>query len=286
MAELQFRGLDGIRLAASGFGREQHPVVLFLHGGGQTRHSWKRSAQMVAEAGYYAITLDGRGHGDSAWCPHGQYQLNHFLGDLRCISNSLGRAVHLVGASLGGLTSLLLASEAQEKRVRSLVLVDVAATVQKAGVDRVIAFMEQYPDGFDSLEAVSQAIGTYLPHRRGPKQKENLHRVVRQRENGRYYWHWDPAFLTGKGKPEREKGAEQVRRRLEDAARGTTVPVLLLRGAMSDVVSKEDVEYFQSLVPQAESLDVSAAGHMVAGDQNDRFSEFLIDFIKRQSERA
>ena len=88
VTEVGFKGVDGLRLAGDRFapeGRaepsEEGPSVVFLHGGGQTRHSWGGTARQVAARGLTAYTLDARGHGDSDWAPDGDYRLVRFAGE-------------------------------------------------------------------------------------------------------------------------------------------------------------------------------------------------------------
>jgi len=101
----------GIDLAADLYGDETDPPVLFLHGGGQTRHAWGTAAASVAGSGRFAISIDLRGHGHSHWSPDGVYDFGRFGGDVRTIASSLGRPPVLVGASLGGLSSLVAIGE-------------------------------------------------------------------------------------------------------------------------------------------------------------------------------
>jgi pimeloyl-ACP methyl ester carboxylesterase len=67
--------------------------------------------------------------------------------------------------------------------------------------------------------------------------------------------------------------------RLAAAARNLRVPTLLVRGRMSDLVSEEAARDFLELVPHARFADVSGAGHMVAGDRNDVFSDAVVEFL-------
>ncbi|HEX5065997.1 MAG TPA: alpha/beta fold hydrolase, partial [Myxococcota bacterium] len=83
---LSFRGADGVSLRADARGDASAPPVLFLHGGGQTRHAWGGSAAALARDGRYAITLDLRGHGESDWATgDAPYRLERFAADLRAV---------------------------------------------------------------------------------------------------------------------------------------------------------------------------------------------------------
>jgi pimeloyl-ACP methyl ester carboxylesterase len=66
---------------------------------------------------------------------------------------------------------------------------------------------------------------------------------------------------------------------LVDGARRVSAPTLLVRGLLSDIVSEGTVKDFLTLVPHAQTVDVSGAGHMVAGDNNDAFSTAVVDFL-------
>ena len=104
---LEFEGEDGIILAADAWGDPSHPPVILSHGGGQTRHSWGGTAQVLAREGWYAVAYDHRGHGESSWSEAGLYDVVHFALDMACLAKSLSRPPVAVGASLGGLAAML-----------------------------------------------------------------------------------------------------------------------------------------------------------------------------------
>jgi pimeloyl-ACP methyl ester carboxylesterase len=116
--------------------QEQRGTVLLLHGAGQTRHSWSRTARALQRAGWSSVALDMRGHGESSWVLDADYSLDALVADVATVADLLADEPVLVGASLGGLVCLLAAGE---RRVgcRGLVLVDVAPRVERAGVQRV-----------------------------------------------------------------------------------------------------------------------------------------------------
>jgi pimeloyl-ACP methyl ester carboxylesterase len=248
--------------------------LVFLHGGGQTRHSWDRTAARLAAGGREVVELDARGHGDSGWDPGGDYRLDAFVGDLTTCLETLGRPAVLVGASLGGITSLTVAGE-HPQMVAALVLVDVVVRIEPKGVERIRDFMTDHPDGFGSLEEVADAIAAYNPVRKRPRNLEGIRKNVRQGEDGRWRWHWDPAFMSIPDEPQRLIS----RGRLEAAAGHVVAPTLIVRGMHSDVVSDAGLEDIKRRIPQAEVVEVGAAGHMVAGDDNDVFADALERFI-------
>lgn len=274
-----------VTLEADAYGDPADPPVVLLHGGGQTRHSWDNSARLLGDAGWYALTVDLRGHGDSDWSPDGDYSFERFAEDVRALALGLPSRPALVGASLGGMASLLAVGESDEPVASGLILVDIAPRVEMAGVARIRAFMRQGLGGFPDLEAAADAISTYNPHRPRPKDLSGLKKNLRLKEDGRWYWHWDPKFMALQ-EPD-EPGLDGIPsarmaqpERLEDAARRLTLPTLLVRGASSDLLSEEGAAAMRALVPHAKQVDVAGAGHMVAGDRNDRFNTAVVDFLE------
>lgn len=280
--EIELRGRDGIRLVATAAGRPDDPPVLLAHGGGQTRHSWHTTTAFLGSSGWYAVSVDLRGHGDSDWAPDGDYTLDAFRDDLVAVCGGLDAPV-MIGASLGGTSSLAaLGHTADDPCGRALVLVDVAPHIEMSGAERIRRFMtEHVDDGFGSLEEVADAVHTYNPHRPRPKDLDGLRKNVRLREDGRWYWHWDPAFMTRRPLDDETRARLVDPTVLEDAARTLTVPTLLVRGRQSDLLSEEGARDFMALVPHAEFAAVGGAGHMVAGDRNDAFNDAVVGFLAR-----
>ena len=129
----------------------------------------------------------------------------------------------------------------------ALVLVDVAPRIEPEGVARIRAFMSQRPDGFDSLEAVADAIASYQPQRKRPRNLDGLAKNVRLGEDGRYRWHWDPRFRGS-----RPLDLEKRQLRLEACARRLKLPTLLVRGGLSDVITERGVREFRQLCPHCD----------------------------------
>jgi pimeloyl-ACP methyl ester carboxylesterase len=279
----------GVTLAADAWGDPAARPVLLLHGGGQTRHAWGATARRLGERGWRALALDLRGHGESDWSPDGEYGLDPFVDDLRALRGAFAGPPVVVGASLGGMAGLVAEGERPGSAASALVLVDIAHRMERSGVERIIDFMlRDLEDGFASLEDAAEAVARYLPGRPRPADLEGLRKNLREGADGRWRWHWDPRFMSRASlRGAAEVAAEQVRegspmadpQRLEKAARALRVPVLLVRGRMSDVVSEDVARDFLALCPGARFADVSEAGHMVAGDRNDAFTDAVVAFL-------
>ena len=270
-----FPASQGLELVGDAFGDAAHPPALLFHGGGQTRHSWSGTAERLAQSGWYAVSIDLRGHGESDWDPDGAYRSTGFRDDVVAIARSFDRPV-LVGASLGGISSLLAVHEAGNDVARALVLVDIATRMEQSGAERIMDFMKGGLDGFDTLEEVADAVAAYNPHRPRPKDISGLEKNLRRGDDGRWRWHWDPAFMTPSENGDEKLVSQEV---LDAAAASLTLPTLLVRGKMSDLLSEEGARTFLAQVPHARFADVSGAGHMVAGDKNDAFSDAVLDFL-------
>jgi pimeloyl-ACP methyl ester carboxylesterase len=285
---VKFRGAEDITLVADEWNRgvssgaagsatsdPARPSILLLHGGGQNRFSWKNTGQILADQGLHVVALDSRGHGDSDRAPNANYTVDALCADTLAVLDQIGRPVMLIGASMGGMTGILAADAAGPAKVAKLVLVDVVPRYEKHGSARIRDFMFSHVHGFDSLEAAADAVAEYLPHRTKPRSPEGLKKNLRRRD-GRWYWHWDPKFLTA------PMDDPFVRvEKLEQAAINLTIPILLIRGKLSDVVSIDGVKDFLKRVPNAEFVELSDAGHTAAGDDNDAFSEVVVQFVSR-----
>ena len=266
---------DGLTLVADAWGDPGGRPVLLQHGGGQTRHAWGGTARALAALGWYAVSLDLRGHGESDWAPDQNYGIDAYARDTVAVARSFAQPPVAVGASLGGLAALLAQGEAEEDLFAALILVDVTPRLDRAGTEAILGFMSANMDeGFASLEEAADAIASYLPHRRRPKHTGGLAKNLRLHDDGRYRWHWDPAFVSSKKRVTARDPA-----RLLDASKRLRLPTLLVRGRMSELVTPEAAAEFLEIVPHAVFVDVSEAGHMVAGDRNDDFTAAVADFL-------
>lgn len=281
---IELAGRDGLRIAATAAGDPSAPPVLLAHGGGQTRHSWHTTTAHLGASGWYAVSMDLRGHGDSEWAPDVDYSLDAFAADVVEVARALGRPA-LIGASLGGTSALhALGLTHEDPCGRALVLVDVAPNIERSGAERIRAFMREHmEDGFATLDEVADAVHSYNPHRPRPTDLSGLRKNVRQREDGRWYWHWDPAFITTRPFDDESRSRTVRSDLLTAAARSLTVPTLLVRGRQSDLLSEEGAREFLALVPHAQYADVAGAGHMVAGDRNDSFNDAVVSFLAELS---
>lgn len=279
---VEYHMADGVVLRGDVYGPAEGPPVLLLHGGGQTRHAWGGAAITLAKAGFHAVALDQRGHGDSDWSKDQSYEIDDFASDMRAVAQTFRAPPAVVGASLGGIAGMLGIGEADAPaRIASaLVLVDITPTVERAGVERILNFMQaKMHEGFATLDDVADYVAAYLPDRPRPKSTAGLEKNLRRREDGRWYWHWDPGFMTDID----TRMDDREPARLQAATRRLSMPALLVRGKKSDLVTPETAQEFVELAPKGQFVDVGGAGHMVAGDKNDVFIDAVMGFLSKST---
>nr|ART35584.1 A52 [uncultured bacterium] len=264
----------GLTMAADAYGDPAAPPVLFFHGGGQSRRSWRGSAQKVAAAGYYGLTFDLRGHGDSGWALDGDYLLDAYARDVEALIVHFNRPVTLVGASRGGQSGLVAGSRHPD--LTSLVmLADVAPYMNDGGVDGFRAFFRASEVGFASLEDAADALHHHLGQPRLPS-ASGLAKSMRRGEGDRLFWHWDPKTTSPEFLHPPSEGEALIA-----AARIITAPVVLVKAEYSDIVTQQSVDAFRVLTPQLEVVEAKGVGHMFTGDQNDAFAATLLTYLAR-----
>lgn len=269
-----FTGADGNRLVADIEGPEDGVSVVLAHGTGQSRHSWGATAEALGARGLRAIAYDLRGHGESDRTEH--YSVEAQVEDLRAILEQVGAPAILVGASLGGVAMLeAVGDEVRPVAARALVLIDIGHRFAAGGADKVNGFMAGTISGFDSLDDAAAAIAEYLPHRRPRRPGGGLLKTLERRDDGRYYWRWDPAMMTRQ--PKMDMAAFE--RKLSRDLRRTAIPTLIIRGTNSEILARDTAEEMVAMLPQGHLAEVAGAHHMVAGDDNNAFMAALLAFI-------
>lgn len=280
----RFRG-DGVELAGEAYGEPAAPPILFFHGGGQSRSAWRGSARKVADAGYYGVTFDLRGHGDSGWAPDGDYLLDAFGRDVERLLDQFDRPVTLVGASRGGQAALVGGSRHPD-RVRLIMLADVAPMIRDDGIDGIRTFFAESEAGFATLEDAAETLARNLGQAR-MADVSPLARAMRfekaghQDEAGRWHWRWDPATGRREFLHPRSEGEA-----LLAAASRVRSPVILVRAELSHLLTDAGVAEFSRRAPQLEVVTAPGVGHMFTADRNDAFAAELLAWLARIPEKS
>lgn len=272
-----FQGFGGLSLIADTCGDPDNPSVLLLHGAGRSKSSWRQAAQALAAAGRYAISLDLRGHGESAWSSAGRYDLDAFIGDLHAVLQALPSRPVIVAASLGGLVALAALGTAASELSNGLVLVDTPLTLNSAESTRINALMRSHASGFASFKEVEAAAEQLRPGRRAlPASFFEDH--LRVGDDGRLHWRWDPRFLDG-------FEVIDVGKRIEAGLGRIRVPTLIVRGGESQVLTREEAQHVRDSIVGAEFVEIAGAGHIFGSEHADDFNAILLEFLERRIPR-
>ena len=279
----ELRGAQGLRLVADVCGPASGPPALLLHGFGQTRQSWGRTAAELGAQGWRAYAIDGRGHGDSDRSSMAAYSYADFSADVLKLCEWVNARPLVIGASMGGIAALVAQGTFEAQLYRGLVLVDITPDIDMDGARRILSFMSANPNGYANLNEAAEAIAAYRGPGRGKPSAQGLSRVLKQGTDGRWRWHWDSRLLSAREAwlaDPKVAAAHRAKMRVE-TMKGVDkldVPTMLVRGGSSDVVTREAAEALLQLLPRAQFVDVADASHMVAGDRNDAFSAAVREF--------
>jgi len=253
------------------------PDVLCLHGGGQTAYMYEELGAALGHR-YHLLAPDLPNHGDSDSLVDGFGPVG-IAATVAPLLDSFGmQRVAMVGASLGGLTSIVF-GDAHPDRVAAIALIDVGHKLEPEGVRKIVDFMRAH-ESFASLDEAATEISKYLPQRKNVR-PDSLTRNLRQRSDGRWEW------KHGMGRrfrevPEAEHPANNLdtfMAGVDDAASRLQCPVLVLRGAASDVLSQQGAEEVAALIPNATLETVEKAGHLAAGDNPHSTVNLVASFL-------
>ncbi len=253
------------------------PAILFLHGGGLNAHTWDVVSVMLRQR-YHCVALDQRGHGDSEWSPGSDYAMASHLRDIEgfAAQMKLHRPV-LVGQSMGGMNAINYASRHSEQ-MAGLVVVDVGPEIIPAGGQRIRDFIAA--PQLDSPEEFLQRATRFNPLRDPRILRRSLYYNLRQLPNGK--WTWKHDTRRNAEAPGVDMAAVAARRAAElwEAVAKIKCPTMVVRGALSDVISDEQAQKFVRALPNGRFVKVEGAGHNVQGDNPAGLLAVLEPFLR------
>lgn len=224
---------------------------------------------------YHVLAPDLPDHGDSD--PTSGGDRHSLAATLPALADHFGlRKFALVGASLGGIVSITYAA-AHPEQVSAIALIDVGHRLEDEGVRKIIAFMSAH-ESFASLEEAAQEVAKYLPRRKEVR-PQRLQRNLRRREDGRWEWKHGYGRHLRQREDQREGNWRQVVEGLDHDAMSLRCPVLVIRGAVSDVLSQQGAEDVTALIPNARMSVIADAGHLAAGDNPASTTETICSFL-------
>jgi pimeloyl-ACP methyl ester carboxylesterase len=285
-----FTIVDGQQVHYLAWGRRGAAPVVCLHGGGQTAYMYEELGSALRDR-WFALAPDLAGHGDSdadaaLRPPTASLDRRSLAASVVRFLDFVGieRAV-FVGASLGGITSLTIAA-IDPNRVEGIVLIDIGHRLEDDGVRRIVEFMTKH-ESFASLDEAAVAIAEYLPGRK-KQSPARLTRNLRQRADG--HWVWKHALGRGLRKasasastsasPSPNGDWRGLTAGMDEELVRLVCPVLVLRGAQSDVLSDEGAREVAALIPNARVATINAAGHLAAGDNPESTVSLVRHFLE------
>lgn len=273
--------LGGLRFHYLDWGNAHLPPLVLLHGGSLTAHTWDLAALLLRKH-YHCVAPDQRGHGDTAWTPEAQLDLDSgelMLDDTRRFLDHLGyERLALVGMSMGGINAIRYAARHPE-RLTALGIVDVAPESMREGQVE----MEQFRRGTETLERFDDFLERavrFMPHRPVAHLRYSLTHSLRRTPDGRYTWKQDRRRRPLAGSAE-EREAERARRAealWRDLAAIPT-PTLLLRGAESRILAHDVAERVVKAMRDARLVVIPRATHNVHSDNPGDFARALDEFL-------
>ena len=263
------------------WGHARLPAVVCLHGGGQTAYMFEQLGGALADR-FHVLAWAFADHGDSDPFPdaadHRHLDRRLLAADAAplCAEFGIDRAV-FVGASMGGIVSVTVAAAFPEL-VEGVVLLDVGHRLETAGVLRIRDFLSAH-ESFADLDEAAAAIATYLPGREVTKGR--LTRNLRQRSDGRWVWKHGLGrrIREQAGTIDAENAGAAVVAGMDEDLRNVHRPVLVLRGANSDVLSEDGADELMALLPDARFARITGAGHLAAGDNPESFVGLVSRFL-------
>lgn len=259
--------LDGLKLHYRDYpGRADRPPVLCLPGLTRNARDFENLAGHLAGE-WRVICPDMRGRGDSAYSKDSAtYNPLQYVEDVRALLEEagIGRFV-AIGTSLGGLMTMLLAATSPQQ-VAAAVLNDIGPEIEAAGLERIGSYVGQgrtFPTWMHAARALEEGHGRFFPKHEVSDWLAMAKRTMIVGSNGRIVFDYDMKIAEpfkqadGAAPPD-----------LWPTLQGLAgKPVLLIRGALSDVLSEATLGRMRQALPQAEVLTLPQVGHAPTLDE-------------------
>jgi len=258
MAQDKFVEVNGLRLHYLDWGGESMPWLVCLHGLTGNAHNFDALAPHLVRR-YHVVAIDVRGRGDSAWGPPKEYLPQQYTSDLAAMLDALGiEKPTLIGTSMGGVISMMFAGGWPD-RVERLVLNDIGPEIDPAGSARIASYVSESPDSFANLDEVAEYYRKNYPAmaRMGRSElREMVKWSVKPDAGGGLTWKMDPAIR----RPIRG-GASQQRLDLWVPFARIMCPVLVIRGAESDILSPLTARQMRTAHTGVTVVEIPGVGH-------------------------
>jgi len=265
--EYWFDGPEGLRLFSRVYTGPSAaaPVVICLHGLMRNSRDFEDLAPRLA-AHYRVVVPDVRGRGLSARDPNFKnYQIPVYINDLLWLCAGLGvERASIIGTSMGGFMAMVLAAT-QPQLVAGIVLNDVGPEVDPVGLERIRGYAGKSPSLHSWPEAVANVRGLFgpaWPHMSDERWEKIARRSYRANAQGMLEADADPLIAE----PLRDNRAAAINLwPLWQAL--AKVPILAIRGALSDILSAATLARMKPEKPDLKVLIVADRGHVPLLDE-------------------
>lgn len=269
------------RVAYKEWGAPDNPKVLVcVHGVTRVSDDFDQLALELCNE-YRVVCPDVVGRGRSEWLRDPRhYVVPQYVADMVTLLARLNaKTVHWFGTSMGGLIGMGLAS-LPDSPIKKLVLNDVGPVLNPAAIERIGQYIGQqvrfasFEEGMRYIREISQPFG---PHSEAEWHKLAAD-VLRKDKDGQWIRHYDPglAVTIKAATPESVQQGEAALWAAYDAIR---CPTLLVRGAQSDLLTREAAETMTARGPCAQLVELPGVGHaptFMHADQIDIARRFLL----------
>ena len=276
---------DGLSLFArdyAGAGGEARLPVVCIHGLTRNSKDFEGLAPVIAAAGRRVLSLDIRGRGQSARDPNvGNYNPAVYAGDVAALLSAAGvsRAI-FVGTSMGGIITMTLATMRPDL-IAGAVLNDIGAEIASEGLTRIAGYVGKVAPAATWAEAAMRARavnGEALPRLTETDWMTFARRTWREEAPGRLMPDYDPAIAEAFSPL--PPGQSQASADLWPLFTALSVarPLLLIRGATSDLLKAATADRMQAAAPQMRRLEVADTGHAPTLDEPE-CRRAILDFL-------
>jgi pimeloyl-ACP methyl ester carboxylesterase len=259
----RFITVDGCRLHYLDWGNAGAPPLLFVHGLTQQAHTFDAVARRFRER-FHCVAPDVRGRGESAWAAPESYNYGQYVKDVLALLDALGvEATDYVGTSMGGLIAITIARSAARRLLR-VVLNDIGPEIGAAGLERIAKSVASRAAGsYRSLDDyIDNALLPQFYFLKG-RPREQLREWVRwglkQQADGSWASRYDPAIQGATKDDPASRAARDAF--LWEGFRAFKSPLLLIRGAESDLLLPGTVQKMRAAQPGLQVAEVPGASH-------------------------
>lgn len=272
------------RMAFVEWGDPANPrVVLCVHGLTRCGRDFDDLARALA-ADFRVVCPDVAGRGQSEWLPDpALYSLPQYGADMLTLIAALAPAeLHWVGTSMGGLIGMGIAAQPPGSSafpIRRLVLNDVGPVITAVSLQRISQYLGNAPrfDSYAGIEAYVRAVSAGFGALTDAQWQHLTTHVIRRAGDGSYEFLYDPAIAVSYAQTLAASGGRDID--LWPLYDSIVCPTLLLRGAQSDLLTRETAVAMTQRGPRAQLVEIAEVGHaptLMAAEQIEAVREFLL----------